>query len=77
MYKASDSLSLEIEKLGYKENRITYVDGWAVDCDDDLTNVTLKEGTIGLTDQLFHSQQAIKSATIPSSIKIIPSILET
>lgn len=53
-----------------KEGGVFYVDTWAVDSDEMLTSVVIREGTLGLCDSLFHSRP-LTDVTIPNSVKYI------
>lgn len=51
------------------ENGIYYVDHYAITAED-LTHVTIKEGTVGLAEELFYYSN-IKSVTLPDSLRSI------
>ncbi len=49
------------------ENGVSYIDTWAIACNDKATNVTLKEGTKGIGDYAFNYCD-LTSITIPDSV---------
>ncbi len=58
-------------KLLQNQTGVKYVDKWAVECDEDVTNVEIKEGTRGIADGLFSYCESLTSINIPDSVKII------
>ncbi len=61
------------DKLIQKENGVSYVDNWIIDCDMSVTSVTLREGTIGIGDRAFRLCNSLKSITLPDSLLHIGS----
>ena len=53
-----------------KENSIDYVSGWAISCDDSVTEVTLRKGTRGIADEAFRGT-ALTSIIIPDTVTSI------
>ena len=54
-----------------KENGVSYADKWAVDFDDSVTTVSLREDTVGIAGQAFSSSQKLRHMTICDSVKYI------
>ena len=54
-----------------KENGVSYVDGWVIDCDTDVTSVELREGTRGIADWAFYNCSSLTSVTIPDGVTSI------
>ncbi|MGN0443771.1 MAG: leucine-rich repeat protein [Acutalibacteraceae bacterium] len=55
-------------------NQITdvkYVGNWAVDCDQDVTSVSIKSGTVGIADGAFYYCISLENITIPNSVTSI------
>ena len=63
VFKGCTNLMLE------KEDGVSYIDGWAVDCDADVSFVKLREGTRGIA--CFYDCAALTSVTIPDSVTSI------
>ena len=55
--------------MSEKEDGVSYIDGWAVDCDADVSFVKLREGTRGIA--CFYDCAALTSVTIPDSVTSI------
>ena len=53
-----------------EENGVSYVSGWAVACDESVTELNLRPGTVGVADAAF-SEKNLKSATLPDGILYI------
>ena len=53
------------------ENGVTYVDRWAVDCAENLTNVSLRSDTVGIANNLFEYCTSLTSIEIPESVIFI------
>ena len=54
-----------------KENGVSYVGKWAIDCDTSVTTVTLRNNTVGIAENAFFCCSNLKSITIPNSITSI------
>ena len=54
-----------------KENGVSYVDKWAIDCDNSVGAVTLRNGTVGIGDYAFYGCTRLTSVTIPDSVTSI------
>lgn len=55
-------------KLIQKENGVSYVDKWVVDCDSSLTQVQLYDNTAGIADSAFGYCDLLTSIVIPDSV---------
>ena len=53
------------------ENGVGYVDKWAVDFDDSVTEVTLRNDTVGIADSAFFGYYRLTTVVIPDSVKAI------
>ena len=56
------------------ENQATaekYVGKWVVECDNDVSSVTIKNGTEGIADSAFEDCTSLTSITIPNSVTSI------
>ncbi len=53
------------------ENGVSYVGGWVVACDPCLTNVTLRNGTVGIADKAFVGCNVLESIVLPASMRSI------
>ncbi len=58
-------------KVIQKENGVSYVDKWVVDCDDTVTEVILREDTKGIANSAFSGNDNLTSITIPDSVTSI------
>ena len=56
-----------VEKVG----GVSYIDDWAVDFDDSVTIVELREGTRAILSGAFSGSNKLRSITIPDSVQII------
>ncbi len=54
-----------------KENGVSYVDKWVVDCDTSVTTADLRNDTIGIADEAFSHCSSLTSITIPDSVTSI------
>ncbi len=61
-------------KLIQKEHGVFYIDKWAIDCDTSLTEITLRNDTIGIGSGAFSDCNDLTSITIPESVIRIGSI---
>ena len=59
------------EKLLQVENNVSYVDNWAVEFQYGVTNVVLREGTVGIARWTFNTPGILEYLTLPGSIKHI------
>ena len=59
------------KKIFDVEDGITYIDTWAMAYDGNATKVTLRDGTVGLIDELFSKNEILVSVTLPDTLKII------
>ena len=55
-------------KLLQKENGVSYVDKWAIDCDTSVNEVTLRSGTVGIGDYAFYDCKGLLSASIVGGV---------
>ena len=53
------------------ENGVGYVDKWAVDFDNSVTEVTLRNDTVGIADSAFFGYYRLTTVVIPDSVKAI------
>ncbi|MBQ8341869.1 MAG: leucine-rich repeat domain-containing protein, partial [Clostridia bacterium] len=51
-----------------KEGTFSYVDRWVIDCENDVTEVTLRDGTMGIGTGAFRGCGNLASVTIPDSV---------
>ena len=56
------------------ENGVTYVDGWAVGCDKNTANISLRSNTRGIADSAFFCCESLTSINIPDSVTSIGSL---
>ena len=56
-----------------KENGVSYVDKWVIDCDTSVTSVTLRANTVGIGDYAFCYCSRLTSITIPEGVTSIGS----
>ena len=54
-----------------KENGVSYVDKWVIDCDGSASEVTLRSDTVGIKEQAFWDCDSLTSITIPDSVTSI------
>ncbi len=54
-----------------KENGISYVDKWAIDCDANVTMATLRTDTVGIGDSAFHECMSLVNVELPNSVMYI------
>lgn len=51
---------------------VVYVDTWVVGCkNNDIEDVYIQEGTVGIANYAFYKKQALVSVTLPNSLKLI------
>ena len=60
-------------RLIQTEDGVGYVGNWAVSCDRSASHVVLREGTVGLIDNLFYDYGKVAYVTVPRSVKYIGS----
>ena len=53
------------------ENGVSYVDKWAVDFDDSVAEVTLRNDTVGIANNTFQDSVELISVVIPDSVMTI------
>ena len=56
-----------------KENGISYVDSWAIDCDTELTETVIRNGTVGIANGTFNKCELLESISLPDSLEYAPS----
>ena len=54
-----------------KENGVSYVDKWVIDCDSSAGEVTLRNDTVGIGNRAFYNCSGLTSVTIPDSVTSI------
>ena len=52
-----------------KENGVSYVDKWVIDCDNTVSQVQLRGDTAGIAAQAFSGCSGLTSITIPDSVR--------
>ncbi|MBO8423556.1 MAG: leucine-rich repeat domain-containing protein [Firmicutes bacterium] len=57
--------------LVQNENGVYYVDKWAINCDTSVSEVILRNGTVGIGDNAFMWCSGLTSVTIPNSVTSI------
>ena len=62
---------LECDNIVTTQGGVEYVGNWAVWCDSDIREVTLRQGTVGLCDWLFTYCAYLFDITLPNSVKYI------
>ena len=53
------------------EGNVSYIDKWVIDCDENVTSITLRENTVGLAERCFASCQDFSSITLPQGLQYI------
>ena len=63
------------DKVEYEEHgNSSYINNWLMKCNDnDIRELTIKEGTVGIYSYAFYYFDNLRSITIPSSVKYIGS----
>lgn len=56
------------------EEGVVYVDGWAVGCASDMTEVIIEDGTRGIAERIFRDCESIESITINDLKNITESL---
>ena len=51
-----------------KEGGMYYLDKWAIDFDNSITNVVIKDGTVGIAESCFEYGTKLRTVEIPSSV---------
>ncbi|MBE6589743.1 MAG: leucine-rich repeat domain-containing protein [Ruminococcaceae bacterium] len=59
------------DKLIETEGSVSYVGAWAIDCTEEVTKATLRNGTVGIADSVFAGCEKMTEVTIPGSVKYI------
>ena len=59
------------EKLIQVKNGVHYVDKWMVKCENNVTEVVLREDTVGIADSACQVANALKRITLPNGLKYI------
>ncbi len=57
--------------LVQKEHGLSYVDRWVIDCDNTVSTLTWRSGTVGLATSAFEGCDSLVSISIPDSIQHI------
>lgn len=53
------------------DNGVQYLQNWAVDSDEDLTQAVVRDGTIGIAEMAFFSRNQVSYYDFPASVKYI------
>lgn len=53
------------------QSGVQYVDTWAVGCDNDIAELELRPGTVGICHESFQFNEQLEKAVLPDSIKYI------
>lgn len=59
------------KKLIDQKDGVSYVDGWAIDCDTSVTDVSLRSSTVGIAAYAFQDCKKLTHLTIPRRLKMI------
>ena len=59
------------DNLIQKKGGVWYVDKWVVDCDTSVTNIILRNNTVGISGSAFYYCRSLTSITIPSRVTSI------
>ncbi len=59
------------DQLIETEGQVSYVGEWAVDCEESVEKVTLRQGTVGIADSVFAGCSKVTQITLPDSVKNI------
>ncbi len=66
-----DSTAFGQTNVIQKENGVSYVDRWAIACEETAANVTLRADTVGIASWTFSACSVLNSITIPDSVRNI------
>ena len=58
-------------KLIHNIGGVLYVDNWVVGCVDDVADVIISSGTVGIADSAFYGRVNLNSISIPNTVKYI------
>ncbi len=58
-------------KAVQSEGNVFYVDKWVIDCDPNVTSITLRENTVGLADRCFAGCEDFSSIVLPKALRYI------
>lgn len=64
-YHAFEECSAQIKKT---EGGVIYYEKWAIDYEDDIAAVVLRDGTVGIAAKAFRNCSSLTSITIPDSV---------
>ena len=67
----SEGLLETLMDIADYEEKIYYVDNYAVMCDDDITEADIRDGTRGILTDVFVDKTALTSLTVPDSVEYI------
>ncbi len=59
------------DKLIKIDNGVSYVGNWIVDFDNNIDALTLREGTVGISDKAFYGDGNLEQITFPTSLRYI------
>ena len=66
--KVSSSIFEGCTNLIQKENGVSYIDKWVIDCDTTVTSVNLREDTVGIGVSAFQGCNNLASISIPDTV---------
>jgi hypothetical protein len=69
----NDAFSM-CDQLLQKESGVYYVGNWVVDCDESVTSLTLRAGTVGIAHAALESCANITTVTLPEGLKFIETV---
>lgn len=64
-YHAFEECSAQIKET---EGGVIYYEKWAIDYEDDIAAVVLRDGTVGIAAKAFWNCSSLTSITIPDSV---------
>lgn len=64
-YHAFEECSAQIKET---EGGVIYYEKWAIDYEDDIAAVVLRDGTVGIAAKAFRNCSSLTSITIPDSV---------
>lgn len=59
------------DKLLQEENGVSYVDKWAVSCDTEIADISIRAHTVGIAANAFSGNRKLTSMELPDGVKYI------